>query len=583
MKKNRKTPGIYTDLARYAKVYIFWAAAAVAAMVSSSWLEVKKTDYLRRIVDAAQAGSVSEIPRIFLFAVLSIAGIMAAVYMSSFAAGKFSTGIIHDIKRDSAERISRIPIDYMNSVRSGEMLSKMSSDADTVQFFMENDFIRMIEIPFTFVFYLTFLGGINIRLLIASICTAPVFVAVGACFSIPFKIGSKKYMRYLGLVSNTVADMVSGISVVKSYNIEDKLADKYDAGIQKATNMAMGNDKIQYRGIFFFSLARHVPLCICLIYGGLLCFRGELTLGSLIAFSTLINQLLNPIIRLSQMFFNFRSAAASLERLFSILKEPAEREGGIVSNGLPENVPAIEFKDAAFEYEPEKPVLTDINFSVKVGEQVGFAGASGCGKSTLLGLVCGFYKPKSGSVLIGGIDINDRELKSTRGMISYVSQEAYLFPVSIYENIAMGRPNASKEDVIAAAKAAYAHDFIMNTENGYDSTVGERGCRLSGGQVQRISIARAILKDAPILLLDEATSALDVKAEAEVQKAIDNLSAGRTVLVVAHRLSTIKDSDRIAVIDGGVIAECGKHSELIGLGGVYAKLNNMGGGPRESA
>ncbi len=579
MDNNSQNSGIYKNIAKYAKTYIMWAAAAAAGTVLSSWLEVRKTDCLKQIVDSAQAGELSAVPRIFLIAALCVAGIMAAVYISAYAAGRFSTGMIRDIKRDSAKRISKIPIDYMNSVRSGEMLSKMSSDADNVQFFMESDFIAMMEIPFTFIFYLVFLIRLNPPLLLASIISAPIFVAIGARFSIPFKIGSKKYMRYLGLVSNTVADMVGGIPIVKSYNIEDALAEKYDSGIDKATDMALGNDRIQYRGIFFFQLARHVPLTVCLIYGGLLCFKGSLTLGALVAFTSLISQLLSPIIRSSQMFFNFRTATASAERLFSIINEPIEREGGIVSSELPNDVPAIEFSDVSFEYESGKPVLKNISLSIAKGEQVGFAGASGCGKSTLLGLVCGFYAPDSGSIKIGGIDINERELKSTRAMISYVSQETYLFPESIYDNIAMGKPGASRDEIIAAAKAAYAHDFITATENGYDSKVGERGCRLSGGQIQRIAIARAFLKNAPILLLDEATSALDVKAEAEVQKALDDLSCGRTVLVVAHRLSTIKDSDRIAVIDGGVIAECGKHDELMSLGGVYAKLNNTGGDP----
>lgn len=575
--KEKNGSGVYKNIAKYAKRYIFWAIAAVAGTVISSWLEVRKTDSLRQIVDTAQAGSVSAIPRIFVLAVICVLGIMTAVYISTYASGKFSTGIIHDIKQDSAEKISKIPIDYMNSVRSGEMLSKMSSDADAVQSFMENDFIKMIEIPFTFIFYLFFLIRLNPTLLLLSILPAVVFVAFGACFSIPFKIGSKKYMRYLGLVSNTVADMVGGITIVKSYNIEDTLAEKYNNGIAKATDMALNNDRTQYHGIFFFELARYVPLTICLIYGGMLCFRGNLSLGALVAFTTLIGQLLNPIIRSSQMFFNFRSATASAERLFSIIDEPVEREDGIASTELPDTQPAIEFSDVSFEYEKGKPVLKGLSFSVNKGEQVGFAGASGCGKSTLLGLVCGFYVPKSGTVKIGGIDVNERELKSMRSMISYVSQDTYLFPESIYDNIAMGKPGATDEEIVAAAKAAYAHDFIMETENGYNSKVGERGCRLSGGQVQRISIARAILKNAPILLLDEATSALDVKSEAEVQKAIDNLSRGRTVLVVAHRLSTIKDSDRIAVIDGGVIAECGKHTDLIKKNGVYARLNNPGG------
>ncbi|MFR8643594.1 MAG: ABC transporter ATP-binding protein, partial [Monoglobus pectinilyticus] len=308
---------------------------------------------------------------------------------------------------------------------------------------------------------------------------------------------------------------------------------------------------------------------------GYLCFKGSLTLGALIAFSSLLGQTLSPLMRASSMFFNLKSASASAERVFSIINEPSEQEGSEVSASLNGDVPAIQFENVSFGYEEDKPVLKNLNLSIKKGETVGFAGASGCGKSTILGLICGFYRPSSGRILIGGIDMGDRNLKAVRSLISYVSQDAYLFPFSIYDNIAMGKSGATKEEVIAAAKAAYAHDFIMETENGYDTIVGERGSRLSGGQIQRISIARAMLKDAPILLLDEATSALDVKAEAEVQKALDNLSIGRTVLVVAHRLSTIKGADRIAVIDNGIVAECGSHDELLKKDGLYAKLQNV--------
>lgn len=303
-----------------------------------------------------------------------------------------------------------------------------------------------------------------------------------------------------------------------------------------------------------------------------MCFKGTFTIGALVAFTTLLSQTLSPLMRASAMFFNLRYASAAADRVFSMINEPSEPDGGETLKELPKDIPAVSFRNVCFEYEKGKPVLSGINLDVAVGETVGFAGPSGCGKSTLLGLVCGFYPPSSGIITVGGIQLNGNNLKSTRNLISYVSQEAYLFPISIYDNIAMGKPNATRDEIIAAAKAAYAHDFIMETENGYDTIVGERGNRLSGGQIQRISIARAMLKNAPILLLDEATSALDVKAEAEVQQALDNLSSGRTVLVVAHRLSTIRNSDRIAVIENGVVSECGTHEELTEAGGTYAKL-----------
>jgi len=460
----------------------------------------------------------------------------------------------------------------MTSNRSGEILSKMSTDADTVQSFMEDDFIKLIQLPFSFIFYITYLISLSPFLFLICFMTVPVLVPLGARFSVPFKSGSKKYMEYLGKVSNTVADMVGGISVVKSYNLEETISDKYDAGIKRATDMALHNDKYHYKGAAMFNLARNIPALTCLLVGGYMCFKGTFTIGALVAFTTLLSQTLSPLMRASAMFFNLRYASAAADRVFSMINEPSEPDGGETLKELPKDIPAVSFRNVCFEYEKDKPVLRGIDLDVAVGETIGFAGPSGCGKSTLLGLVCGFYPPSSGIITVGGIQLNGNNLKSTRNLISYVSQEAYLFPISIYDNIAMGKPDATRDEIIAAAKAAYAHDFIMETENGYDTIVGERGNRLSGGQIQRISIARAMLKNAPILLLDEATSALDVKAEAEVQQALDNLSSGRTVLVVAHRLSTIRNSDRIAVIENGVVSECGTHEELTEAGGTYAKL-----------
>ena len=573
--KEKSNPKIFKNIIFYARRYFPWALVAVLATVSFSFLEVMKANILRAIVDLAQSGNVNGILPEFLKAVLIIICVMVCIFLSRYAAGRFSSSVNRDVKRDSARHISQIPLSYMNSNRSGELLSKMSTDADSVQSFMEGDFIQLIQLPFTIVFYAIYLIWLNPILFLACFATLPILIPLGASFAIPFRVGSKKYMKYLGKVSNTVADMVGGISVVKSYNMERALADKYQSGIERATNMALKNDKCQYKGSFIFNLARNIPTLTCLVFGGYLCFKGSLTLGALIAFSSLLGQTLSPLMRASSMFFNLKSASASAERVFSIINEPSEQEGSEVSASLNGDVPAIQFENVSFGYEEDKPVLKNLNLSIKKGETVGFAGASGCGKSTILGLICGFYRPSSGRILIGGIDMGDRNLKAVRSLISYVSQDAYLFPFSIYDNIAMGKSGATKEEVIAAAKAAYAHDFIMETENGYDTIVGERGSRLSGGQIQRISIARAMLKDAPILLLDEATSALDVKAEAEVQKALDNLSIGRTVLVVAHRLSTIKGADRIAVIDNGIVAECGSHDELLKKDGLYAKLQNV--------
>lgn len=565
------------NINKYAKKYLGWAVVACLATIALSLCEIFKANTLKNIINTAQQGDIRQVLFLLLQGVITIAVIVVLVFLSRYSAGRFSGRVLRDIKRDSAKHISDMPLEYMSHNRTGEILSKMSTDANNVYGFMEGDFVHLIQLPFTIVFYAIYLLWLNPLLFAACFITLPILVPLGASFATPFKKGSKKYMQYLGRVSNTVQDMVSGISLVKSYNLEETLADKYNKGIDKATDMALSNDKYQYKGSFMFNLAYNIPTLTCLMFGGYLCFKGEISMGALIAFSSLMGQLLHPILHASAMFFNLKFASASAERLFSIINEPVEKSGEIdlIDKQSHKGEPIIEFKDVHFAYEKDAPVLTGLSLAIESGKTTAFAGASGCGKSTVLALICGFNRPDLGKISLKGTDINDWDLAAMRAHISYVSQTSYLFPISIYDNIAIGREGATHEDVVNAAQLAYAHDFILQTPDGYDSLVGERGCRLSGGQVQRIAIARAILKNAPILLLDEATSALDVKAEAEVQQAINNLSMGKTVLIVAHRLSTIRNADRIVVIDGGVLKESGTHDELVEMGGVYSALHNI--------
>lgn len=298
--------------------------------------------------------------------------------------------------------------------------------------------------------------------------------------------------------------------------------------------------------------------------------QGRLTIGGLVAFFSLLPKMVSVINDMANRVFNSKVALVAAERVFEILNAPVEPTGSIKS-GL-KNVPAIEFREVSFSYEEGVPVLVGINFKVFQGKTVAMVGASGGGKSTLLRLLCGFYRPQEGNILIEGIKLEDWNLEALRSRISYVSQHSYVFPVSVGDNIAMGKLGADEDEVCMAAEAADAADFISELSNGYDTLAGERGSHLSGGQIQRISIARALLKDAPILLLDEATSALDAQAENDVQKALDRLVEGRTTLVVAHRLSTIKNADYIVVIDSGRVAEIGTHEELMERGKFYPKL-----------
>jgi subfamily B ATP-binding cassette protein MsbA/ATP-binding cassette subfamily B protein AbcA/BmrA len=318
-------------------------------------------------------------------------------------------------------------------------------------------------------------------------------------------------------------------------------------------------------------MLRYIPQLVAPLYGGYLAFTGEITVGSLIASTYLIWMIFLPVENMLEWMRSLREVAPAVERVFEILDQPTE-------NGQPARVQpvacaqAITFNAVTFQYNDDANILENLTFSIDRGKVVALVGSSGCGKSTVLKLLCGFYRPQSGQIQINGRDIFQSSIRDARRLVSLVSQETYLFPTTIAENISHGRLGATPDEIVAAAKAANAHDFITAQPEGYESQVGEWGIRLSGGEKQRIALARAILKDAPILLLDEPTSALDTHAEAIVQEALERFMCGRTVLVIAHRLSTIKNVDEIIVLDQGHLQERGTHAELMQSDTLYKRL-----------
>jgi ATP-binding cassette subfamily B protein len=301
----------------------------------------------------------------------------------------------------------------------------------------------------------------------------------------------------------------------------------------------------------------------------------EFTIGALTVFQSCMMQFYMPVQSLAWLNERFQRASTSAERVFDIIDtepEIADREDAIE---IPEIVGHVEFKDVTFSYDGEKNALEDVSFEIEPGEMIGLAGHTGAGKSTLINLVCRFYDVNDGAILIDGHNIRDVKIDSLRAQIGVVLQNPFLFNGTVAENIAYGKPGATMREIIAAAKAANAHDFILDFPDGYDTIVGERGERVSGGERQRISIARAILKDPRILILDEATSSVDTETEAKIQEALNRLIEGRTVFAIAHRLSTLKHANRLLILEKGKLAEMGTHDELIEMDGIYAKLCKM--------
>jgi ATP-binding cassette subfamily B protein len=372
-----------------------------------------------------------------------------------------------------------------------------------------------------------------------------------------------------------LADVIPGVRVVKAFAQEKREIDRFEG---KSFELLTGELRVaRLRSIFSPTMTFLTSMGTLIIWwiGGNKVLGGTLSLGDFVAFSSYMMQFYSPVEGLCRLNHRFQRAATSAERVFEVLDTQTDVADKPKAIDMPQIEGRVEFKDVNFGYEPGKPVITDMSFVVEPGEMIGLAGHSGAGKSTLINLISRFYEVEEGAVLIDGYDIKDVSLKSLRDQIGVVLQEPFLFNGTVAQNIAYGNPDAPVEEIVAASKAANAYDFILDMTDGFDTVLGERGVKLSGGERQRISIARAILRDPRILILDEATASMDTETESQIQQALERLIKGRTTFAIAHRLSTLKHSSRLLIIEDGQLEEMGTHEELIEQGGIYARLVQM--------
>lgn len=501
----------------------------------------------------------------------------ACYFGSSATLIPLRTGVVRDIRIKVYNKVMGLPLSFFSEERKGDIISRMSSDVSGLETSLSNSLEMLIKNPIAIVVTLFTLFFLSWELTLFVLVAMPVLAWAMGAISRKLKRRSKEAQNYWGTLLAQLDETLGGLRIIKAFLAEGKMKERF-ANINNTYRNAVMRMTIRQSAAH--PASEFMGTCIIVIVmwaGGYIILDGMSGMegATFIYYLVMLYNILNPIKDLSKAFYNIPVGMGCWERVDKILsaenpiKEPATPEP------LPSFEQGIRFKDVDFHYTPGVPVLRGVNLTVEKGKTVALVGQSGSGKSTLVDLVPRFHDVVGGSITIDGRDIRDLSIRDLRSLIGNVNQEAILFNDTIFNNICFGVEGATMEQVIEAAKIANAHEFIMESEQGYDTVIGDRGCRLSGGQRQRLSIARAILKNPPILILDEATSALDTESERLVQEALERLMKSRTTIAIAHRLSTIKHADEICVMLEGEIVERGTHESLLAHGGYYKKLNDM--------
>ncbi|HHO5491103.1 TPA: SAV1866 family putative multidrug efflux ABC transporter [Staphylococcus aureus] len=497
-------------------------------------------------------------------------------FIRQYLAQWTSNKILYDIRKKLYNHLQALSARFYANNQVGQVISRVINDVEQTKDFILTGLMNIWLDCITIIIALSIMFFLDVKLTLAALFIFPFYILTVYVFFGRLRKLTRERSQALAEVQGFLHERVQGISVVKSFAIEDNEAKNFDKKNTNFLTRALKHTRWNAYSFAAINTVTDIGPIIVIGVGAYLAISGSITVGTLAAFVGYLELLFGPLRRLVASFTTLTQSFASMDRVFQLIDEDYDIKNGIGAQPIEIKQGRIDIDHVSFQYnDNEAPILKDINLSIEKGETVAFVGMSGGGKSTLINLIPRFYDVTSGQILIDGHNIKDFLTGSLRNQIGLVQQDNILFSDTVKENILLGRPTATDEEVVEAAKMANAHDFIMNLPQGYDTEVGERGVKLSGGQKQRLSIARIFLNNPPILILDEATSALDLESESIIQEALDVLSKDRTTLVVAHRLSTITHADKIVVIENGHIVETGTHRDLIAKQGAYEHLYSI--------
>lgn len=492
-------------------------------------------------------------------------------YMMAYSGQK----IVYDIRNILYRHLQQLSFSFYDIAQTGQLMSRVTADVETLRQFLSNGLVRMSSALFSFLATLVLMLSMDYRLTFVSLIPVIPLTYLVCIYGGRVRPMFWQIQQKLAVLTATLQENITGQRVVKAFGRKAYEISKFERDNEELLRQNVNTIRLSASYESGMQLLSELSLALIIWFGGREVIAGRVSLGSLVAFNALVMQVIGPVRMLGNLVSLVQRATASGQRIFEILDTRADVTDRPGARPMPPIKGHIVFDNVSFAYEGSRQVLSDISLEVRPGETVAVLGGTGSGKSTLINLIPRFYDPTSGRILIDGIDIRDVTLESLRRQIGIVTQETFLFSASLRENIAYGKPEATMEEIIAAAKAAHIHDFIISLPDGYETPIGERGVGLSGGQKQRVAIARALLMDAKILILDESTSSVDVETEFQIQQEFNRLLRDRTAFIIAQRLSTIRNADIIIILQDGKIADRGTHEELLERSEIYRAIYDM--------